>query len=134
MGGGLGRHVNKELLQCYKCSNWSTTDWDVGHKGMLTELGAILYFAPVNCCRIISRCEYLKGDMETCLGGSLCGSQPNNQIMKTLWVLLEDIFLTLLASAKDYQNDDDGEGGKLTRVLPLLLISSFPSPTFWFPN
>lgn len=30
-------------------------------------------------------------------------------MIKTLWVLPEAIFLTLLASAGDYQNHDDGE-------------------------
>lgn len=40
---------------------------------------------------------------------SLCGSRVNDK--KTLWVLPEAIFLTLLASSGDCQNPDDDGGG-----------------------
>lgn len=31
-------------------------------------LGAVVCFGPVTCYGVISRCECLKGDVETCLG------------------------------------------------------------------
>lgn len=45
----------------------STSGWDVGHKGRSTLVGAILCFALVSSCRMISGCDHFKGNVETFL-------------------------------------------------------------------